>query len=67
MIVEKFNKDLGKGNKNVTKIIEDIVVDYFGKEKITEESLRILKQNVVKAIEAYKKDNKSGIVDALTL
>ena len=43
MIVDKFNKDFSKGNKNITKLIEDIVTDYFGKEKVTEDSLRTLK------------------------
>ncbi len=36
MIVDKFNKDFAKGNKNITKLIEDIVSDYFTKEKVTE-------------------------------
>jgi hypothetical protein len=36
MIVDKFNKDFSKGNKNITKLIEDIVSDYFTKEKVTE-------------------------------
>jgi len=35
MIVDKFNKDFSKGNKNISKIIEEIVTDYFGKEKVT--------------------------------
>jgi hypothetical protein len=35
MIVDKFNKDFSKGNKNITKIIAEIVSDYFGKEKVT--------------------------------
>lgn len=50
MIVDKFNKDFSKGNKNIQKLIEDIVSDYFGKEKVTEESLRLLKQNVARAV-----------------
>lgn len=29
MILDKFSKDFAKGNKNVTKIIEDIVTKYF--------------------------------------
>jgi hypothetical protein len=36
MIFDKFNKDLAKGNKNVSKVIEDIVSDFFTKEKVTE-------------------------------
>lgn len=36
MITDKFNKDFSKGNPKIKKIIEDIVADYFGKEKITE-------------------------------
>lgn len=36
MIVDKFNKDFAKGNKQISKLIEDIVTDYFGKEKVTE-------------------------------
>ena len=60
MIIDKFVKDFGKGNKNITKLIEDIVTDYFGKEKITEESLRVLKQNVSRAVDDYRRDNKSG-------
>ena len=61
MILDKFIKDLGKGNKNVNKLIEEIVTDYFTKEKITEESLRVLKQQVTKAVDDYRRDNKSGI------
>lgn len=61
MIVDKFNKDFSKGNKNVTKLIEEIVTDYFGKEKVTEDSLRTLKQRVAKAVEDYRKENKSCI------
>jgi predicted transcriptional regulator len=59
MITDKFNKDFSKGNKNISKLIEEIVTEYFGKEKVTEESLRVLKQKVSKAVEEYKKDNKS--------
>ena len=59
MIADKFNKDFAKGNKNISKLIEDIVADYFGKEKVTEESLRTLKQRVSKAVEDYRRDNKS--------
>jgi hypothetical protein len=59
MIVDKFNKDFSKGNKNITKLIEDLVADYFSKEKVTEDSLRVLKQRVAKAVEDYRKDNKS--------
>lgn len=51
MITDKFNKDFSKGNPKIKKIVEDIVADYFGKEKITEESLRVLKQNVSKAVD----------------
>ncbi len=40
MIIDKFNKDFAKGNKNITKIIEEHVTDYFGKEKVTEDSLK---------------------------
>lgn len=60
MIVDKFNKDFAKGNKNISKIIEDQVTEYFSKEKVTEDSLRTLKQKVAKAVEDYRKDNKSG-------
>ena len=35
MVTEKFNKDFGKGNKNILAIIEEIVADYFLKEKVT--------------------------------
>jgi hypothetical protein len=51
MITEKFNKDFSRGNKNISKVIEDIVADYFLKEKVTEDSLRTLKQNVSHAVE----------------
>lgn len=59
MITEKFNKDFSKGNPKIKKIIEDIVAEYFGREKITEESLRVLKQNVSKAVEDYRKTSQS--------
>jgi hypothetical protein len=59
MITEKFNKDLAKGNKIISKIIEDLVAQYFGKEKITEESLRALKQDVSKAVDEYKKQSQA--------
>jgi hypothetical protein len=61
MILDKFIKDFAKGNKNITKIIEDIVLNYFSNDKITEDSLRVLKQTVSKAVEDYRKDNKSCI------
>ena len=60
MITDKFNKDFSKGNIKKKKIIQDIVTDYFSKEKVTEESLRLLKQNVSKAVEEYKKTSQSG-------
>lgn len=50
MISDKFNKDFAKGNKNITKIIDDLVTDYFSKEKVTEDSLKELKQKVSKAV-----------------
>ena len=59
MITDKFNKDFSKGNPKIKKIIEDIVVEYFGAEKITEDSLRVLKQNVSKAVEDYRKTSQS--------
>jgi len=59
MITDKFNKDFSKGNKKITKIIEDIVTEYFGREKVTEDSLRVLKQDVSKAVENYKKLSQS--------
>ena len=59
MITDKFNKDFAKGNKIISKIIEDLVAQYFGKEKITEESLRALKQDVSKAVDEYKKQSQA--------
>lgn len=35
MVTDKFNKDLSKGNKAVSKLIEDIVAEYFGSQKVT--------------------------------
>lgn len=61
MIVDKFNKDFSKGNKNISKLIEEVVTDYFGKEKVTEQSLRSLKDRVGRAVEEYRRDSKSGI------
>ena len=51
MITDKFNKDFSKGNNKIAKVIDDIVADYFSREKVTEDSLRVLKQNVSKAVE----------------
>lgn len=62
MITDKFNKDFSKGNKNITRLIDDIVADYFSREKITEETLRNLKQDVTKAVENYKKNSQSCII-----
>ena len=50
MVTEKFNKDFAKGNKNVSKVIEDIVADYFLREKVTEDTLRQLKAHVADAV-----------------
>ena len=50
MVTEKFIKDFSKGNKNITRIIEEIVADYFLKEKVTEDSLRHLKAQVSDAV-----------------
>lgn len=62
MIVNKFNKDFSKGNKNIAKIIDEHVTDYFSKEEVTEESLRALKHTVANAVQDYRKDSKSGII-----
>mgnify|MGYP001408459920 CR=1 FL=1 len=35
MVTDKFNKDFAKGNKVVSKLIEDIVAEYFGSQKVT--------------------------------
>jgi len=59
MIADKFNKDLAKGNKNIQKLIEDQVAAFFEREKVTEESLRQLKQSVTAAVEEYKRESKS--------
>jgi len=59
MITDKFNKDFSRGNKNISKLIEDVVADYFLKEKVTEESLRVLKQNVAHAVDEYRKNSQS--------
>ena len=59
MVTEKFNKDFAKGNKNISKIIEQIVADYFLKEKVTEDSLRQLKAQVAEAVNEYKKTSQS--------
>lgn len=59
MVTEKFNKDFGKGNKNISKIIDDIVSDYFLKEKVTEDSLRQLKAQVADAVGEYRKNSHS--------
>lgn len=59
MVTEKFNKDFAKGNKNIIKLIEDIVADYFLKEKVTEDSLRQLKAHVADAVGEYKKNSQS--------
>ena len=61
MITDKFNKDFSRGNKNISRLIEEIVADYFLKEKVTEDSLRILKQNVSQAVEHYRRNSQSGI------
>ena len=29
MVTDKFQKDFAKGNKNISKIIDDIVADFF--------------------------------------
>lgn len=58
-MTEKFNKDFSKGNKNISKLIEQIVADYFLKEKVTEDSLRQLKAQVADAVNEYKKNSQS--------
>lgn len=59
MVTEKFNKDFSRGNKNISKLIEQIVADYFLKEKVTEDSLRQLKAQVADAVNEYKKNSQS--------
>lgn len=46
MIIGKFLKDFGKGNKNAQNVIENIVNSFFENEKVTEDSLRNLKAQV---------------------
>jgi hypothetical protein len=48
MILGKFLKDFGR-NKKAKGIIEEIVTDYFTKEKVTEDSLKALKARVREA------------------
>ena len=62
MVSEKFNKDFAKGNKHISKIIEDIVSEYFSREKVTEETLRQLKSRVTSAVGDYRKNNPSNSV-----
>ena len=31
MITDKFHKDFAKGNKNISKLIEDLVAQYFSR------------------------------------
>lgn len=50
MVTDKFQKDFAKGNKNISKIIDDIVADFFLNEKVTEDSLRQLKARVSEAV-----------------
>ena len=60
MVTAKFVKDFAKGNKNISKIIEDLVADYFLKERVTEDSLRQLKGNVAEAVGEYRKNNQTS-------
>lgn len=53
MILGKFLKDFGK-NKKAKEVIEEIVTDYFLKEKVTEDSLKALKARVKEATEGLK-------------
>ena len=53
MILGKFIKDFGK-NKKAKEVIEEIVTDYFVKEKVTEDSLKALKVRVKDATEGLK-------------
>ena len=53
MILGKFIKDFGK-NKKAKEVIEEIVTDYFVKEKVTQESLKALKVRVKDATEGIK-------------
>lgn len=62
MVSEKFNKDFAKGNKIISKIIEDIVNEYFSHEKVTEETLRQLKSRVTSAVGDFRKNNPSNSV-----
>lgn len=50
MVTDKFQKDFAKGNKNINKIIDDIVADFFLNEKVTEDTLRQLKGKVSEAV-----------------
>lgn len=50
MVTDKFNKDFAKGNKNISKVIEDIVAEFFLNEKVTEDALRSLKAKVTQAV-----------------
>ena len=50
MVTDKFNKDFANGNKNISKLIEEIVGEYFSREKVTEDSLRELKGKVSEAV-----------------
>lgn len=62
MIIGKFFKDFGKGNKNAQTIIEEIVNEFFLNEKVTEESLRELKAKVADATKHIKVPTEKGSV-----
>jgi hypothetical protein len=59
IITDKLNKDFSKGNPKIKKNIGDIVTEYFSREKITVDSLRLLKQKVSKSVDEYRKTSQS--------
>jgi hypothetical protein len=61
MILGKFLKDFGR-NKKAKEVIEEIVTDYFTKEKVTEDSLKALKARVRDATANIKGSCKSLLI-----
>ncbi|CAK76015.1 unnamed protein product (macronuclear) [Paramecium tetraurelia] len=50
-VLERFIKDFGKNNKNKIQIITNIVNEYFSKTRVTDVTLKNLKQQVQQAIQ----------------
>lgn len=51
MVLSKFIQDYAKKNKKLEQVITDLVNNFFKAERVTEETLKKLKSQIIAAVQ----------------